>query len=68
MTQNNKVIAGWVALSLASVLAITATVARWFPTSTSSNEAIITSLLAFAAAAFGILTYESTRKSRHGWS
>jgi hypothetical protein len=65
MTQNNKVIAGWVALSLASV---TATVARWFPTSTSSNEAIITSLLAFAAAAFGILTYESTRKSRHGWS
>jgi hypothetical protein len=62
--QKNKAIAGWVALTLASLLAIIATVARWFPaTSTSSNEAIIiSSLLAFAAAAFGISAYEAVRK------
>lgn len=60
---NHKTYAGWAALIVGLVLSIIAAAARWFPTSTSINEAvIITSLLAFSAAAFGISAYEAVRK------
>ena len=59
-----KIIAGWLSFSVALLLAVEASVARWFPqTFTNINESVIISaLLAFAGAAFGIHAYESKRK------
>lgn len=61
---NHKMYAGWAALLFALVLSVEAAIARWYPTNTAAgNEAlIITSLLAFAAAAFGVSAYEAVRK------
>ena len=59
-----KLVAGWLSFGTALLLAVEASVARWFPhTFTKINESIIISgLLAFAGAAFGIHAYESKRK------
>lgn len=61
----NKVIAGWVSLALAIALSSDAAIARWYPerTAPGTEAVIISALLAFAAAAFGISAYESTRPS-----
>lgn len=61
--EKHKTYAGWTALLFALVLAVAASVARWYPERTApGTEAIIISgLLAFAAAAFGISAYERVR-------
>lgn len=51
--------AGWAALIAALALALEASVARWFPahTSAGSESLVITALLAFAAASFGMTSF-----------
>lgn len=57
---NTKTHAGWVALVTSVALSVEAAVARLFPdhSSSGSEAAIIASLLAFAAMAFGVAAYE----------
>ena len=52
--------AGWASLVAALLLAVEASVARWFPahTSAGSEGVVIASLLGFAAAAFGLASYK----------
>jgi hypothetical protein len=61
---NSKTKAGWLALVSSVLLAAEASVARWFPlhTAAGSEALIIASLLAFAAAAFGVSAYEHKNK------
>ncbi len=60
----HKIIAGWLALTIAIILSTDAAIARWYPERTApGNEAIvIAALLSFAATAFGISAYEATKK------
>lgn len=62
----HKSAAGWTALVTALGLAVDAAVARWHPhdTAVGSEAIIISALLAFAAAAFGISAYERMREGR----
>lgn len=63
---NHKIIAGWIALAFVLGLALEAAVARWFPlrTSEGSEAIIISGLLAFAAASFGISAYEKVNAGK----
>lgn len=59
---NHKTYAGWAALVIALSLSLEAAVARLYPSTASGSEAIIISaLLAFSAAAFGISAYEAKK-------